>query len=332
MKSVVLALLATVFTCTTHAAPIEEKPLSNYLATATANTFNRLKTVGNYTKWIANRVPPDQMKDFKAYLKEKGLKPTTKFPKMTAKNETACFQGTEYCMVFSDDSVSINGASFTVERKPFRQVVEGVCSKIGCDKKTAMLTLIPEAHAALDQSGWTLLGIGAGALIGNLAAESLGTTKTKGTIAGALLGGIGAYVLSDENKHACGRKCDVQWSPGQCQYQITPQPQPVPTNYYGQQQPPYYMPPQVYHQTYGQPYPPCDRQPSYYRPGATDLQIALNTPQYPTYCNSQCSGTTLPGYVPPDYTTIPGYQQGSGYTQPGTPADVRNVQSEEKKK
>lgn len=321
MKSVVLALLALVFTSTVHATQFEEKPLSHYIASATANTFNRIKTVGNYTKWIANRVPPDQMKDFKAYLKENGVKPSAKFPKMTAKNNSVCFAGTEDCFVFSDDSVTFGDAVFKVEQKPFRQVVEGACEKIGCSAKTAAYTLFPEAHAKLSRTEKVLLGVGLGAIIGGgLLAEPLGMTKSEGALTGAVFGGLGTYVLTEEQKYACAGSCQVAWQPDQCRYQMTPPRRPTPVDIYGQQQPPYQIPQQVYHQTYGQQHPPCDMNPTTYRPGPTDLQLALNTPQRPIYCNNQC--TTLPPYQPP-----------VAYNHnPGNPADVRLIQSEDKKK
>lgn len=320
MKSVVLALASLVFCSTVYANAPEEKPLPHYMATATANTFNRLKTFGNYTKWIANRVPKDQMKDFNAFLKEKGIKPTTKIPKFTAENEKACIDKV-HCFVFTADTMSLNGNAFKVQEKPFRQVVEDICNKIGCDTKAAKMSFIQEAHA-LGQFEWTLLGALGGGLVGNLAAEPLGVDRTKSTVVGALLGGVAAYALSDENKAVCAGNCQVTCNQNN-QYYIQPrQPVAQPYNYYGQPQPPYYVPPQVYHQTYSQQPPPCysqDRQ-QYYRRGPTDLEIALNTPHRPTYCNTTC-GQPVP-YQP--------VQQQAYYQDPryNAPADVRNVQSE----
>lgn len=323
MKSVVLAVLAIVLASTVaHAAPPVEKPLSHYLASATTNVFNRMKTMGNYTKWIANRVPPDQMKDFKAYLKENGIAASAKFPTMKAKQNSVCFTGTKDCLIFSDDSVTFGEATFKVEQKPFRKVVEDACEKIGCSTKTASYSLIPKAHAA-SRGGKIFWGMVVGAAVGSLAADSLGVSKGKAAGVGAVMGGLGTFILTEEQKHGCGGNCQVAWQPEQCRYQITP-PSPVPPMYgqqpapvemFGQQQPPYYMPPQVYHQTYGQQHPPCNS-----NPNPTDLQLALNTPQAPVYCNNTCG--QLPPYQPPMY---------------GQPADVTTVpdriyQSEDEQK
>lgn len=311
-------------TVNAETAPPPEKPLSHYLAMATANTYNRIKTVGAYTEWVSKRVPPDQMKDFKAFLKQQGLKPSTKFPKMTAENDKACFDK-DHCLTYTDDTVTINGATFKVEDKPFAKVVSDVCEKIGCTQKTANFSIIPQANAKLDQTTWTLLGLSAGGALGYFAAPSLGIKRSTGLLAGAIVGGLGAYLLSDEERAACGGGCTTTCSGQHCYMQ--PQPRPNPYPYFGQQQPPYHLPRQVHYRAYASYQPPCNNNtlPTYRE---TELQAEMRRRQSaPIYCNN----VTAPCTQAPPYT--PGacqYQTAQNHQQP-PPADVRLIQSEPKK-
>lgn len=317
MKTI-LAMMTLVFMSSTVLAAQEEMPFSHMQATATANQINRLKTVGNYTKWISNRVPKDQMSAFTAFLKAKGLKASTEFPKMTAEGNKACFDKT-HCITYAGDSATVNGVTFKVEKKPYGKLMADICGKIGCDSKSARISLIPEAHAFLNmgKTGSSLLGLVLGGAVGYFAGERMGNPAL-GMVAGAGLGGLAGYFLGSEDKAVCNGNCQVT-----CQdnnYYVNPA-QPLQTNYYNQQQPPYQMNHQSYYHQYGQYPPPCN----YNGPGrATDLQIALNQPQQPSYC-PPAGCQALPPYQPGQYYNNPGGDQ--NYQQP---ADVRTVSSEKK--
>lgn len=305
---------------TVFAAVPQEVPFPHELATATANQFNRLKTVGNYTTWIAKRVPKDQMSGFKAFLNSKGLKPSTAFPKMTAQNEKACFDK-DHCLVYSSDSVSYNGVAFKIEKKPFAKVMSDICAKIGCETKTAGLTLIPEAHAfgGMSKTMTTMLGLGLGAAVGYFAADSLGIEKSTGLLGGAMLGGLGGYLLGSDDKAKCNGNCNVSCQDNNYYYQ---QPVPAqPLGGYNQGVPQYQVSHQSYYHQYGQYPPPCSYDQNYPSNGPTDLQVALRNPPQQQYCpNTGCQQP--PPYQPGQYN----YQQ-----QPGNPADVRTISSEKKK-
>lgn len=315
MKTV-LAMMTLVFMSSTVFAA-EQMPFPHMQAMATANQMNRLKTVGNYTTWIANRVPKDQMSAFKAFLKAKGLNASTPFPKMTADKEKACFDKT-HCLSYAGESVSINGVNFKVEKKTFGKVVTDLCAKIGCETKTAQLTLIPEAHA-MSQTMTTLLGLVGGGALGYFAADALGIKKSTGLLGGSIVGGLAGYFLGSEDKAVCNGNCST--SCNNDQYSFTPSQPSGP--YYGQQSPPYTINNQSYYHQYGQYPPPCQYQggPT---PGATDLQIALNSPPQQNYCQ-QSGCQQLPPYQPGNYQ----YSPGNNYNN-GQPADVRTVSSEKK--
>lgn len=320
MKTI-LAMMTLVFmTSTVSMAAPEGMPFSHMQAVATANQINRLKTVGNYTKWIANRVPKDQMSAYTAFLKSKGLKPSTTFPKMTADGPKACFDKA-HCITYAGDSASVNGVNFKVEKKPYGKLMNDICAKIGCaSAKSAQLSLIPEAHAFLNMNKTTtsLLGIALGGAIGYFAGDRMGNPAL-GMVAGAGLGGLAGYFLGSEDKAVCNGNCQV--SCNNDQYYMTPTPQPS-QPYYGQQNPPYHMNQQAMYHQYGQNPPPCQYQ-GQPTNGQTDLQMALNQPPQQSYCpNTGCNQ-----YQP--YTPGQPYNPGGDQFQ-GQPADVRTVSSEKK--
>lgn len=297
MNKVVLALMSLFFCNTLFANVPEEKPLSHYLAIATANTINRLKTVDGYTQWIALKLPPNHVKDVQSYFKKHGLKPSDKIPRAMSDGNKVCLDKTD-CFTYSDTTVSYNGVAFRVEDKPFPKVLSDVCAKIGCSSATAQMDFIPKAHAR-NRSPW--IGALLGAAVGWFAADQLGGSSTRGAIAGALIGGLATHYAGSENRHACSGNCSVACSGGQ--YGIQPYQPVTPPGYLNQPNTPYYVPPAFYNTAYGQSPQPCSAGSA----GATDLQIALNTPPQPTYCTSQCvapqpySPIVNPGAPGPQY-------------------------------
>lgn len=301
---------------------------------ATASTINRLNTVEAYMKWVSYRVPAAQMKELHAFLKTKGISPSSTFPKMTAENNKVCYEKNN-CMIFTNASVTLNGVEFKAidKYKPFPQVISDICTKIGCNETVANLSLIPRAHAGSKGTS-VLMGLIGGALIGGLAAPHMGGTKKRGAIAGGVLGAIGAYILESQNKQPCTSGCKTSCDNNQ--YYITPYQPAQP--FYDQQAPPYSLPPDVHYQAYNQYPPPCSGNTG---GGQTDLDYALNNPPQTVYCNNAC---TAPAPFDPNFNYSPGvpiqgqppYPQ-NPYGQPASIVEkekennARKAASEEKK-
>lgn len=309
MKKVVLALITVVFCCTAFAVTAEkkpnenspQKPLSHYLAMATANTVNRLKTVEAFTKWMSYKLSDQELKDLKKFLQANGLKPSMKFPKMTAENNKVCFEKND-CMVYSDDSVSKDGVVFRVENKPFGKLLGDICSKISCGGKVANMSLIPEAHAGFGGLWGPLIGATAGYLIAGPGYKAIGA------VAGAAIGWVGSQFLREENRYACGGNCNVSCKNDN--YYIEPR-----GNYNGyldQQRPPYEIRRDVHYRSYSQYQTPCSYEGEHN--GVTDLQYALNNPPVQQFCGNQCAvsqqydpnyryspGEAIPGQPNPNY-------------------------------
>lgn len=166
MKKWILGLATSqlIVPSATFAAPqVNEKPMTQYLAVATADTVNRMHTVGGFLKWISFRVPKAEIAKTEAYLKSIGVGPEQKIPTLKVEGSKVYFSKNDF-MAYGKKSVLINGKQFFQQKAAFDQVVKGIFTDLTQKKDVAWYDFIlPEANASI--STGAAIGIGVGALL-----------------------------------------------------------------------------------------------------------------------------------------------------------------------
>jgi hypothetical protein len=218
-----------------------EKPIAEYMAIATANTVNRLATVDGFLKWIKFRVSDAELANVEKHLLTLGLKKTDKFPKLKAEGAKVYFGKSDF-MVYSKDSIRINGKVFRQSEKSFDLVVQDIVA--GLTKiETAWYSdlLFPQAQAAFSKGAkYGLIGLVAGAALGAFLSPN---DRTQGAVLGGALGGLtgvlaGNYLgqetydyFGDNGQVTCNGS-NYQLQPVQnVQYQQNPGYNPQPVGY-----------------------------------------------------------------------------------------------------
>lgn len=188
-----------------------EKPTEEYLAIATANTVNRLGTVGNYLKWLSLRSPKAEVDRLEKYLLAVGVSKTQKFPRLKAIGSKVYFSRSEF-MTYSTKDITVDGRKFVQQQAPIDEVVQSIVDKLQRPRAAWYSLMMPQAHAMSSSVSSALIGLVAGGALGYFAGPSMGMSNTQGALAGALLGGVaglGVNYLGSESSYYMGNNGSV---------------------------------------------------------------------------------------------------------------------------
>ena len=299
-----ITILCGIFSVQTWATA-KPKPLNHFAAESVASVINEIQTMDNYTRWLSQSMSTEQMEKFKQFVKSHGINGSEKFPKMHFDKNKAYFDKQNYVQ-FNSGYVTINGHNFKPINKPFVEVVEEVCKKLGCEQATAEFSIFPKAHAGAFKN--TMIGALLGGLGGGLFCNFTQTCSSQnGAMTGALGGGLLGLFMSGHNRQTCSGNCTVSCNSQnygiqapQGTYAVTPM-QAQTQNYWGAPQ-------------------PCDQNPGYQNCMQTDLNRDLYGPT-PSTCNN------------PSYPTAPTYPYpGQECTTDLCRDQQRAIQSTDKKK